>query len=229
MKLNVICVKWSTKYSSEYVNKLHSMVKRHITIPFNFYCLTEDKEGIDQDVIIIPIQYDLKIWWNKLAMFEKGFGDLKGQCLFFDLDVVIQKNVECFIKKDFHKIHCYWKNPNMVESNKEVKKRNVMNNSSIMSWTANDEDLNIVWQEFINEKEWFLKLYKGIDRYIDWEFPYIVNNFDRGLVYSYREGADWHTDTEQFIYRKDYHVCIFHQEPNITDCLDHPVVIENWR
>ena len=145
------------------------------------------------------------------------------------LDQLLAKNIECFIKKDFHKIHCYWKNPNMVESNKEVKKRNVMNNSSIMSWTANDEDLNIVWQEFINEKEWFLKLYKGIDRYIDWEFPYIVNCYDRNLVYSYREGADWHTDTEKFVYRKNYNVCIFHQEPNITDCLNHPVVTENWR
>ena len=98
-----------------------------------------------------------------------------------------------------------------------------------MSWTANDEDLNIVWQEFIEDKEWFLEIYKGIDRYMDWEFPYLINSYDRNLVYSYREGADWYTDTEQFIYRKDYHVCIFHQEPNITDCLDHPVVIENWR
>tara|TARA_B100000809_G_C15124168_1_gene525507 strand:- start:2461 stop:3078 length:618 start_codon:yes stop_codon:yes gene_type:complete len=205
------------------------MVKRHITIPFNFYCLTEDKEGIDSDVIIIPIQYDLKIWWNKLAMFEKGFGDLKGQCLYFDLDIVIQKDIECFIKKHFHKIHCYWKNPNMVESDKEVKKRNTINNSSIMSWTANDELLNEVWQEFIEEKEWFLELYRGIDRYMDWEFPYLINSYDRNLVYSYREGADWYTDTEPFTYRKNYHVCIFHQEPNITDCLDHPVVTENWK
>ena len=229
MKLNVICVKWSTKYSAEYVNKLLSMVKRHITIPFNFYCLTEDKEGIDSDVIIIPIQYDLKIWWNKLAMFEKGFGDLKGQCLYFDLDIVIQKDIECFIKKHFHKIHCYWKNPDMVESDKEVKKRNTINNSSIMSWTANDELLNEVWQEFIEEKEWFLELYRGIDRYMDWEFPYLIEHYGRELVYSYREGADWYTDTEPFTYRKNYHVCIFHQEPNITDCLDHPVVIENWK
>ena len=205
------------------------MIKRHITIPFNFYCLTEDKEGIDSDVIIIPIQYDLKIWWNKLAMFEKGFGDLKGQCLYFDLDVVIQKNIECFIKKHFHKIHCYWKNPDMVESDKEVKKRNTINNSSIMSWTANDKFLNEVWQEFIEEKEWFLELYRGIDRYMDWEFPYLIKHYSKELVYSYREGADWYTDTEPFTYRKNYHVCIFHQEPNITDCLDHPIVIENWR
>ena len=28
----VICMKWGTKYGSEYVNRLYNMVKRHTTV-----------------------------------------------------------------------------------------------------------------------------------------------------------------------------------------------------
>ena len=33
---NIICMKWGTKYGPEYVNRLASMVKRNITIPYRF-------------------------------------------------------------------------------------------------------------------------------------------------------------------------------------------------
>ena len=46
MSLNVICMKWGTKYSSEYVNKLYSMVARNLSVPFRFVCFTDDADGI---------------------------------------------------------------------------------------------------------------------------------------------------------------------------------------
>ncbi len=36
--VNIICMKWGDKYGAEYVNKLYAMVKRNITIPFQFVC-----------------------------------------------------------------------------------------------------------------------------------------------------------------------------------------------
>jgi hypothetical protein len=45
--VNVLCIKWGKKYGPEYVNKLHSMVRRHLHRPFRFVCLTDDAAGID--------------------------------------------------------------------------------------------------------------------------------------------------------------------------------------
>ncbi|MEE1122464.1 MAG: glycosyltransferase, partial [Acinetobacter pseudolwoffii] len=42
----VICMKWGTKYGSEYVNRLYNMVKRHTTVDFQMVCLTDRTEGI---------------------------------------------------------------------------------------------------------------------------------------------------------------------------------------
>ena len=64
----------------------------------------------------------------------------------------------------------------------------------------------------------------GIDRFIDWELPDVVSTYSRGLVYSYREGADWKLDNRKFVYRPNYRVGIFHQEPNLLDCLDHDII-----
>ena len=38
----VVCLKWGNKYSAEYVNKLYSMVKRNLTIDYEFVCFTEN-------------------------------------------------------------------------------------------------------------------------------------------------------------------------------------------
>ena len=51
----VVCLKHGDKYSSEYVNILHNMVKRHTTIPINFVCFTENAQGIDPGIEIRPI------------------------------------------------------------------------------------------------------------------------------------------------------------------------------
>ena len=88
--INVLCVKWGTKYSAEDVNHLHDMVQKYLYKPFTFYCHTEDPTGVKAN--IIPIEEDLEIYWNKLNLFKPGFvdGDVN---LYLDLDVVIQNDI----------------------------------------------------------------------------------------------------------------------------------------
>ena len=50
--VNVICIKWGTVYDPEYVNKLYSMIKRNTSYSINFYCFTEDPNGLNEDIII---------------------------------------------------------------------------------------------------------------------------------------------------------------------------------
>ncbi len=46
----IVCVKWGTKYGPDYVNRLYAMVKRNITGPFRFVCLTDSREGLRPEV-----------------------------------------------------------------------------------------------------------------------------------------------------------------------------------
>jgi hypothetical protein len=102
---NVVCMKWGNKFGPEYVNNLYHMVKRNLTLPFRFICMTEVPEGIEQGVEIRPLPefeepprelspYCLN--WRKLALFDEKVYDLQGKILFFDLDVVVVDNIDCF-------------------------------------------------------------------------------------------------------------------------------------
>jgi len=217
--MNILCVKWGDKYSAKYVNILFNMVSRNITIPFDFHCYTDDPVGIDTQINIIPIpkNNDLKIWWNKLAMFQKDF--LPGQKLYFDLDLVIQNNIECFITREFHKIKCYWKPDH--ESN---ELGNTPNNSSIMSWYGNS--MSHVWDDFLEDKDFHLQ-HLGIDRFMTLEYPYL-KTYPRGLIYSYTRGASLE-DNEEFKLRSEYRVCLFHQYPKQEDHPFSEIVKTYWK
>lgn len=106
--VNVLCIKWGKKYGPEYVNKLHSMVQRHLTRPHRFVCLTDDPAGIDPGIEVKPIpavgfaEFDTRqSWtfghgWLKLTSFADPLYDLRGRTLFLDLDIVIVDNIDGF-------------------------------------------------------------------------------------------------------------------------------------
>jgi hypothetical protein len=100
--VNIVCMKWGTLYGPEYVNILYNMVKRNVTLPFRFICMTERPEGIQPGVEIAPLPAFARpdsrycTAWRKLALFEKQVLDLKGKILFLDLDIVIVDNIDCF-------------------------------------------------------------------------------------------------------------------------------------
>jgi len=93
-------MKWGDKYGAEYVNKLYSMVLRNITLPFQLICLTDNSEGINENIIIKDLPpLDLpkdapERGWNKLTTLQRNLGGLEGEALFLDLDVVIVDNID---------------------------------------------------------------------------------------------------------------------------------------
>ena len=92
---HVVCVKWGPKYISQYVNVLNSMVKRHLTVPFTFHCITDDVRGLDPNINTLQLPKDpwIKTWGSMLWMFGEQF-PLQGNILYFDLDVVVHKNID---------------------------------------------------------------------------------------------------------------------------------------
>ena len=56
--MNFLTIKWGDKYSAKYVNNLYNMVKKNYTKDFRFSCYTDDKEGIDAGIEVVPIPDD---------------------------------------------------------------------------------------------------------------------------------------------------------------------------
>ena len=177
LEYNVICVKWGDKFSPEHVNRLYRMAKKNISLPFNFYCWTEDATGIYDDVKIIPLDQtlDLEAWWWKLTLFKEN--KLSGVSLFLDLDVVIQNNIDhLFDIAEHNKLTLIDRSIFSfsiidTETNRHTYERmsQSMYNSSIMIWYANEnQDL---YNKFIENIPYYISIYSGIDRFFTYEIP----------------------------------------------------------
>lgn len=96
---NVLCVKWGDLYNAEYVNNLYAMVKRNLTTPFRFVCLTDNERRIHKNIETKPLtDKTLEGWWTKIAFFQSPLFDIDGPCLTLDLDTVIVDNIDCFFE-----------------------------------------------------------------------------------------------------------------------------------
>ena len=141
-KVTVLCVKFGTKYGREYIERLRNMVSRHITVPYEFVCITDDQHPIEGvRSIVQPMKNYKKIWWHKVHMFDPNL-PINGRILYFDLDVVIHDNIDnltighgnTFLGiKDFNrKFHPAW----------------IYLNSSVMSWIHGTQ--THIYQQFNN-------------------------------------------------------------------------------
>lgn len=91
--LTFICVKWGTKYSSEYVNLLYCAVRRNLPPDYRLkmVCFTDDSAGISSEIRCIPFlpqSTPWTGWWNKAQVFAPH-ADLDGWLLYVDLDTVV--------------------------------------------------------------------------------------------------------------------------------------------
>lgn len=92
----VLCMKWGTLYSAEYVNVLHNACKKNISGDFRFVCLTDNSDGLQEGIESYPIP-DIGLEerhyyhgaWPKIAVFSENLYGLQGRALFIDLDTVI--------------------------------------------------------------------------------------------------------------------------------------------
>ncbi|QDC10165.1 glycosyl transferase [Oceanicola sp. D3] len=109
MVANVICIKWGTLFGPEYVNRLYSGARRHLSDDVRFFCMTEDRAGLHPDVEVLdlpvePFLADMDAAlavanrqgaMRKVSLFRPGLiPDLDGPLLGFDLDVVVSGSLD---------------------------------------------------------------------------------------------------------------------------------------
>ncbi|RTK92238.1 MAG: hypothetical protein EKK61_05550 [Rickettsiales bacterium] len=172
MIVNVICMKWGTKYTATDVNILHSMVKRHLTIPHRFICLTDDISNINSEIdcfdlpqIDVPIEKDVSPW-RKLGMFSDKIGDLSGKALFLDLDIVIMDNIDCFFTySDKFTIIENWTQKGQGIGNSSVYCFTIGAHSDVIDYYKNN--IEEVTNAFSNEQIYLSKKIKDIEFWPD--------------------------------------------------------------
>jgi len=228
----VVCLKHGNKYSSEYVNKLYSMVKRHSKIPHGFACITEDVTGLDPNIRVIPLplRADLSGWWYKPWVFSDEI-PLQGTLLFLDLDIVIIKNIDelwtykpgafCIIR-DFNR--------------STVKDWNKFN-SSIFKFEKGA--FSFVWDNLIKDTN----ITKRLHGDQDWIFSQIKKSFvfwPDEWIQSYK----WEIRNRNDIIRDGLkrrfkeiinpdidpatRILVFHGSPKPDEVQD-PIIVDNWR
>jgi hypothetical protein len=183
---NIIFVKHGEKYTAAHVNKIYNQLLTYYPSA-KYYCYTDDPAGIQEHIHIINIldRPTVRGVWNKLALFAPDMSmhsyPLNGRCIFFDLDMDVKHDPSQFLNANPGLTLCsdYWKRDNPRYQIKHAY--NVTVNSSIMAWVAG-EHVDI-WQKFLTNTDYYMRKYKGIDRFIIHE-NFTVNTFKDGIVSS---------------------------------------------
>jgi hypothetical protein len=173
--INIVCVKIGTKYESIYANTLYRMCADNISQPFNFFCYTDNPDGLDPNIRTLPfINHDIKqIVFNKLFLLSDQFASWIGNdpTFFFDLDVVIKSNIDGFINRSkatdtFKVINAVWKTLTKEDTLPPYLDHTV--NSSCMFWVPGTTDY--IWNSFFTQKEALQKIYwRGMDGFLFYE------------------------------------------------------------
>jgi hypothetical protein len=145
--INVICMKWGTKYNGPYVNTLRAMVARHLKRRHRFACFTDNSEGFHPEVEVFPLPTgdlngDREFGWNKLAIYGETLGDLTGPTLFLDLDLIITGELDSFfdyLPGEFCIIRD-WQRPWRVTGNSSVFRFEIGKHTDVLSDFLADPD-----------------------------------------------------------------------------------------
>ena len=171
-RVNVLCAQWGTKYPAYYVNRLYAGVAKWLARPFRFVCATNESEGIRPEVECVALDPNPHVknrnWPNihaKLTFFRRGFAQLEGPTLFFDVDVLITGPLDRFFSYrpgDFCIIH------NWVERRKALFRRPPIGNSSCFRFDAGTDAAHGVYESFLRDKEdpsldWYVR--KGSQKF----------------------------------------------------------------
>jgi hypothetical protein len=169
MLVNVVCLKWGTKYDPEYVNRLYSMVERNLSVPHRFICLTDNPAQLHPDIEIRPIEHrELTGWWHKLTLFKPRIYDLEGSTLFLDLDIVIVSSLDPFF---YHPgefcIIGHW-TPNYYNS--AVFRLNIGSHPEV--WETFEPKYRDITERFLGDQDWITET---ISNATSWPSDWVVS------------------------------------------------------
>ena len=224
--LNVCCVYYGNKYPVVYVQKLYNMVQRHLTVPHEFYCFTDHVNLFDQVNGKIHFKsfprYDLEGWWNKLQLFNPDT-NLKGVNFYLDLDVVILKNIDCFVNHG---------NENTFGIIRDFGQPNMWFNSSVMKWN-NSNASKYIWEPFMSDRPKWKKMQGDQNVVTDLirgkpELKLYHDTWTQSYKWLDRSQTRFHKKSWNFEQSPHAKIAIFHGHPNPHESTQ-DWVKNNWK
>ena len=206
----ILCVKWGTKYD-DYVEKLKSQIEKNCSVPFNFYCITDNPTK----------EYDIlcsNFWaYRKLYIFNEDLFPIKGnKFLYLDLDILIHQDLKYFFDLEMSKpyiVKGYWNDIDNCKKN-YGKIMSTPLNSSVVRW--NRGQLKPIYDHVTKNSEVIFFTYRTIDNYYNhffynmWEEnESFFNVYPKGDVYSWYKGNIFPEDMNLKKLRTDHKICLF--------------------
>jgi hypothetical protein len=232
--IDCACVIHGDVYSWDYVERLYSMLKRHITPGIRFHVYTEADRPVP-DYMIKHVLDDWgfsgpkKGWWYKMQLFNTDHH--AGALLYFDLDVVVTKNIDWIWH---HPLRYFWS----IRDFKYLwRPTDYGINSSIMWWDT--VKYQHVWQDFTKNVNRTVNQFPGDQDYISYTITEPERKyFDSNRVKSWRwQCLDGGYDFTHKIYKKPGHgtivendasILVFHGNPKPAQ-LEDTVIQRHWR
>lgn len=230
--VSVLCVRFGEAYSRDYVRILRNMVSRHLTVPYEFVCLTDDPEPM-QNVksIVQPNAGYKKGWWYKVHMFDPSL-PLADTILYFDLDVVIHNNIDKLTNTQKGKIL------GIRDFNRKFSINWKSLNSSVMCWERGWH--HNIFHDFQKnprqamrlpgDQDWIWdKERKNIEFYPDeWLQSYKWEIRNRKELEGMHEQRNFKEVNNNVKIGDDCCVTVFHGYPKPKDVKD-KFIVNNWR
>jgi hypothetical protein len=228
---NVVCLKVGDKYNSDFVNKLYRACKRNLSIDYNFYCFTENKEGLDANIKVkdLPVaKYPfIRSWWWKTYLHKEGLFDEKDTNLYIDLDMVIVDNMDKFFTHD--------SSSRYIGCTLPIKKKGFAN--YIFRWKGNFDK---VWDLIVLNPS-LMETYRSDQEYVEDLLFETITFYPSEWVKSYKWEVRSSSDLLEyqpklFIFKdiqdpkvpKDAAVFAFHGTPDLITVED-PVILKHWK
>lgn len=233
--IDCACVIHGNGYGWNYVDRLYSMLTRHISVPVRLHVYTEEHREVPAPYVkhILTdwgISGPKKSWWYKMQLFNAEHHN--GPLLYFDLDTIITNNIDWIWRLP---LDHFW----AVRDFKYLwRPTNYSINSSIMWFDT--ERYYSVWQNFTKQPiDRLIGLYHGDQDYITDVIPFADQGFlDKNFIKSWRwqclDGGYNFTQRRFLapntgtIIPPETSVMIFHGKPKPNEVQD-PVVVQHWQ
>ena len=192
----IMCVKWGKKYDSRYVNNLFYALQKRTTIPFELYCFTENKNGIDPQIKCISLleAKNIEGWWHKLYLFSKNnpLYNPNESLFYIDLDTLITGNIDHILDCEYPQdrittLHDFFL---ILQPNRQtpfgIAKEQM--GSGLMQWKG---DFSEIWNNFIANPKVAVQSMRGhgdqkyIQRFTDGKRDYWQDIYP-GQIVSYK-------------------------------------------
>lgn len=233
--IDCACVIYGQAYDWTYVERLYSMLNRHITPGIRLHVYTESARPVPAHMIKHVLEDfgqlgPRRAWWYKMQMFNTQYHS--GPLLYFDLDTVIVNNIDWIWNLP---LTHFW----TVKDFKELWKPTYHGiNSSVMWWDT--QQFYKIWKEFktrpVGET---MRRFPGDQDFLTATIPESERRFfDQDRVQSWR----WQCKDGGYDFKKRRHlqpgtgttfskrtsVLIFHGKPKPDDVKD-PIVQQHWK